>query len=287
MARIAVADQKKRVRRTTRARVESVRWLTPQMVRVVLGGEGLATLELGEFSDGYVKLAFRPPGASYGPDFDIDQVRQALPRSEWPRVRSFSVRDWDAERELLSVDFVYHGENGVAGPWAAAVELGDSIQICSSGGGYSPDPAADWHLMVGDLCVVPAIAASLSRLPAGAPAFVVVELDGSDEAPALEAAADLLLHWVRRSADAGDDHSLLLDAVRELELPAGRGQAFVHGEAAGVRAVRRHLAAERDLPVEAISASGYWKYRRTDEEWRSDKPEWKRQIERDLEPAAR
>ena len=43
-------------------------------------------------------------------------------------------------------------------------------------------------------------------------------------------------------------------------------QAFVHGEASAVRAVRRHLLAEREVPREALSASGYWKRARTDEE---------------------
>ena len=36
------------------------------------------------------------------------------------------------------------------------------------------------------------------------------------------------------------------------------------------------------MPLEALSVSGYWKLRRTDEEWRAEKPEWKRQAEADL-----
>jgi hypothetical protein len=43
-----------------------------------------------------------------------------------------------------------------------------------------------------------------------------------------------------------------------------------------------HLLAERGLPREAVSISGYWKYTRTEEGWREDKPEWNRLVEADL-----
>ena len=61
---------------------------------------------------------------------------------------------------------------------------------------------------------------------------------------------------------------------KSLDLPSGRGHAFVHGEATAVRLVRRHLVLERGLAAESLSASGYWKLRRTDEEWRSEKRQW-------------
>jgi NADPH-dependent ferric siderophore reductase len=65
-------------------------------------------------------------------------------------------------------------------------------------------------------------------------------------------------------------------------LPDGRGNAFVHGEATAVRFVRRHLVLERGLSVEQLSASGYWKLRRTDEEWRAEKRDWIQTAEADL-----
>ena len=52
----------------------------------------------------------------------------------------------------------------------------------------------------------------------------------------------------------------------------------MHGEAGAVRSLRRHLLVDRGLPKEALSASGYWKRGRTDEGWRADKSEWKRQV---------
>ena len=44
------------------------------------------------------------------------------------------------------------------------------------GGGYTPSPGAAWHLMVGDLAAVPAIAASLLRVPAGIVALTKIDV---------------------------------------------------------------------------------------------------------------
>lgn len=237
--------------------------LTPHMVRVVLGGDGLRGFEAGAFTDHYVKLRL--------PD-----------RDGTIRTRTYTVRDWDAAAGELTIDFVVHGDAGVAGPWAARAEPGDTLELLGPGGAYTPDPDADWHLLAGDACVLPAIAAALRRIPPGVPVHVVAEVDGEDERQELATPGDLRLTWLHRSAPPGEEPELLAGAVRALELPAGRGQAFVHGEASSVRALRRHLLAERGLDPAALSISGYWKLRRTEEGWREDKAEWQRLAEADL-----
>jgi NADPH-dependent ferric siderophore reductase len=257
------------------ATVEEVAWLTPRMVRVVLGGEDLAGFGAGEFTDHYVKLQFPPAGAPYAPPFDPAEVKASLPREQWPRMRTYSVRAFDADRGRLTIDFVVHGDTGLAGPWAAAAQPGDRIQFFGPGGAYAPDPAAPWHLLVGDPSVLPAIAASLARIPAGVPVLVLVEVDGPEDELPLETAGALDLRWVPREDGA------LLAAVRALDLPDGPGQCFVHGEATPVREVRKHLLLERGVDPGRLSVSGYWKRRRTEEQWRDDKAEWKRQAELD------
>jgi NADPH-dependent ferric siderophore reductase len=253
-------------------------WLTPRMVRVVLGGDSLEGFGAGEFTDHYVKLLLPPRGASYAAPFDPAAIKAELPRDQWPRMRTFTVRDWDAAARRLTIDFVVHGDSGLAGPWAARAEPGDRLQLLGPGGAYAPDPSAAWHLMVGDPSVLPAIGASLARIPAGVPVHVLVEVDGPEDELPLETAGDLRLEWIPRGDDA------LLDAVRALPFPDGPGQHFVHGEASAVRAVRRHLLVERGVALETLSASGYWKRTRNEEEWREDKAEWKRLA--DLDTAA-
>lgn len=262
-------------------RVESVEWLTPHLVRVVLGGDGLRGFTAGEFSDHYVKLMFPPPGATYTAPFEPDVVRETLPRELWPVQRTYSVRRWDSARGELTVDFVVHGDSGVAGPWAARARRGDLIQLRGPGGAYTPDPMADWHLMVGDEAALPAIAASLERVPPGRPVHVLMEVDGSDDEIPLWSPGDLRLTWLHRSKTVGDE-SLLPDAVADLTFPDGSVHAFVHGEAGAVRAVRRHLLAHRRIPRAALSVSGYWRRSLTEDGWQSSKAEWNAEVDQDL-----
>jgi NADPH-dependent ferric siderophore reductase len=264
------------------AEVVSVERLTPAMVRVVLGGPGLADFQAGEFTDHYVKLQLPPQDASYSAPFDAEEIRARLPSEQWPRTRTYTVQEWDAERRRLSIDFVIHGDSGVAGPWAAAAQPGDTIQLQGPGGAYVPDPDADWHLMVGDASVLPAISASLTRIPAGVPVYVIVELEGPEEERELQTPGALQLTWIHHRAADQDSHEALHEAVSQLEFPCGRVHCFVHGEASAVRQIRRHLLADRGLERDALSISGYWKRSRTEEGWREDKPEWNRLVEEDL-----
>src|SRR5690242_1695903 len=168
-------------REPRRATVLAREQLTPHMVRIVLGGPGLAGFEAGAFTDHYVKLR--------------------LPDAEGAtRTRTYSVRAWDVERGELTVDFVVHGDKGVAGPWAAAAQPGDEVDLLGPGGAYTPDPDADWHLLAGDASVIPAISAALVRIPAGVPVQVVIEIDGEAERQPLTTAGELSLTWLHRSA---------------------------------------------------------------------------------------
>jgi NADPH-dependent ferric siderophore reductase len=273
----APARTERPARRQRLVEVQEVTQVTPHMVRVVFGGESLEGFGAGAFTDHYVKLQVPPRGADYGAPFDVEEIRASRPKELWPRTRTYTVREWDAENTRLTVDFVVHGDVGVAGPWAAAAQPGDLLQLGGPGGAYTPDPDADWHLLVGDPSVIPAISASLARIPAGVPVIVLLQVDGPDDEQPLESPGDLSVTWLH-----GDAEDALADALRALAFPAGAVHAFVHGEAGAVRAVRRHLLVERGLPKEALSVSGYWKRDRTEEGWREDKAEWNRQVEADV-----
>jgi NADPH-dependent ferric siderophore reductase len=281
MADPAPAPSPPRPKRTPRVvEVRSKERVTPHMLRIVFGGDGLAGFGAGEFTDHYVKLQIPPAGAGYTPPFDLEELKARLPKEQCPRVRSYTVRAWDPERAELTIDFVVHGDEGVAGPWAEAARPGDTLQLLGPGGGYAPDPDAAWHLMVGDPSVVPAISASLARIPAGVPVHVLIEVDGPEDEQALESPGDLHVTWVHGGPGA------VVPVVEAYDFPNGPVSAFVHGEASTVRAVRRHLLADRGISRDAISVSGYWKRTRTDEEWRADKPEWNRLVEADVAGAA-
>ncbi|WP_435747686.1 siderophore-interacting protein [Nocardioides sp. SYSU DS0663] len=261
-------------------RVESTTRVTPAMVRVVLGGEGLAGFATPPGTDAYVNLAIAPPGAPYGPVFEPAEVREEQPQEWWPARRRYTVREWDAEQGLLTIDFVVHGDEGVAGPWAAAAGPGDVLVLEGPSGGYRPDPEADWHLLVGDESALPAIAASLPHVPADRPVVVRVLCDDPDHELPLETPGDLDLVWLHR-AGAADPAGLLVESLRGLDAPPGRVHAFVHGEADEIRQVRRHLLADRGLPRADMSCSPYWRRTMTDEAWRRVKRDFVAAMESD------
>lgn len=263
--------------RTTRALVRSVEYLTPGMIRVILGGDGLAGFDPGPHSDAYIKLLFPQPGVTYPEPFDMAAVRRDLPRDQWPSTRTYTVRSFDPAALELTVDFVYHGDQGLAGPWAASAQPGDEIFFVGPGGGYTPNPEADWHLMVGDESALPAIAASVERLPDQARAHVIVEVADRDEEIKLSAPTGAEITWVHRGPQQVG--AALVTAVRALEFPEGHVHAFVHGEAGFVKELRRLLRIDHGIPLDQLSISGYWRLGRDDEAWRSVKAEWNRRVD--------
>jgi NADPH-dependent ferric siderophore reductase len=261
--------------------VERVEPVVPGLVRVVLGGPGLASFEDSIWTDAYVNLLFVPEGAPYSVPFDVTEAR-SLSRELWPVPRRFTVRRWDAGRRELWIDFVTHGDEGTAGRWAQRARPGDLLQLQGPSGAYRPDPDISCHLMVGDESALPAIAASLEAVPSDARALVVGLVEGPEAELELATQGALEVAWLHRSTLTGPSDGALTAAVAALEFPADDVQAFVHGEAVETRAVRRHLLGERKMPRERLSVSPYWRRTFTDERWREVKKAWLREVEADV-----
>ncbi|MCX4979831.1 siderophore-interacting protein [Streptomyces sp. NBC_00572] len=276
-----MAEQTRKAPKATEARVVRTERITPHMVRVVLGGAGLDAFEVGAYSDHYVKLLFAPEGVAYPEPFDMDRIREEFPREQWPTTRTYTVRAWDPVHRELTIDFVVHGDEGLAGPWAARAQAGDTMRFLGPGGGYTPDPAADWHLLAGDESALPAIAVALERLPAGARVHAFVEISDAAEEQKFATEDGVHVTWLHRGdRPAGE---ALVEAVQTLDFPAGDVHAFVHGEAGFVKDLRRHLRLDREIPRERLSISGYWRQGKSDEAWRAIKREWNDQVEREQE----
>jgi NADPH-dependent ferric siderophore reductase len=272
------------VRAATIAVVTRVEQLTPHMVRVVVGGSALAGLGVGEYTDHYVKVLFPPPGVGYPEPFDVAAIRETRPREEWPVVRTYTIRRWLPEAQEMWVDFVVHGDEGIAGPWAAHAQPGDPFRFMGPGGGYAPKPDAGWHLLAGDESALPAIATALDGMPAGARVKAFIEVADPTEEQKLATAADAEITWLHRGARPVGE--ALIAAVRGLEFPPGEVQAFVHGEATFVKDLRGHLRLDRGLPMGQLSISGYWRRGMNEDGWQSTKREWNQQVEKEQEAPA-
>ncbi len=247
--------------------------LSPTMVRVTFGG--LTEFVPSEFTDGYVKLIF--PRSEYPQPLDLEQIKRERPVEQWPVVRTYSVRAFDPVAHELTVDFVVHGTAGVAGPWAQAARPGDTLFVRGPGGAYRPDPAADWHLLVGDESALPAIAASIESLPDHARGHVVLEVPGPESRLAIDLPDGVRLTWLHTGYGALGGQ--LVETVRGIELPLTDVQAFVHGEAGWVAQIRRLLRVDRQLPAQRLSISGYWRLGADEEGWRAGKAQWNAEAE--------
>ena len=142
--------------------------LTEHLVRVHLGGEGFdsfvqeADPERLAATDRYVKLLLPPRGSALVPPYDLDALRGSVPADELPVRRTYTVRSVDASARSLAIDFVVHGDEGVAGPWAVSARPGDPIAMSAPGGAWGPSEDPDTtHLLLGDLSALPAIASAL------------------------------------------------------------------------------------------------------------------------------
>lgn len=262
--------------------------LTAHTVRIVLGDSGpqtgFDTFTPSEFTDSYVKLVLVDDGV------DVDALPRpltldsfkTLPDEQQPVVRTYTVRWVDEQRREIAIDFVVHGDHGVAAPWAASATPGQRAYLMGPNGAYAPDPAADWHLLAGDESAVPAISAALEALPADAVGKVFIEVSGPEDELALTAPPGVEVHWVYRGGradlvpdDQAGDHAPLIDAVKGAPWLNGQVQVFIHGEAQAVmHNLRRYIRKERGVDAKFASISGYWRRGRTEETFR----EWKAEL---------
>lgn len=253
--------------------------LSPSFVRVVVGD--LATFEPSPHADSYVKVVMLPAGTARPTDtdgrLDLDAIRAALPADDQPRLRAYTVRGYDPARREVTLDFVVHGDEGVAAPWAAKAQPGDAVALSGPGGAWSPDPAAASHLLVGDASALPAVAVALEHLPADAVGHALLEVPHADDELPLAAPAGVEVRYLH--TDDRAPGAALVDAVLSLPALPAPTSAFLHGEAGMVRELRRHLRADRGIASQQLSVSGYWRLGVTDEGWRAGKRVWLADIE--------
>src|SRR5690625_2494622 len=249
-------------RPVTRLDVLRTEDLTPHMRRIHLGGPGFASFRTNEFTDKYVKLIFAPPGVAIPDTWDRASSQVTGGDGEgWttPVTRTYTIRRVDLDAGELAIDFVLHGDAGIAGPWAAQAQPGDELAFVGPSGAYAPSPAADWHLMAGDEAALPAIGAAIEAVPDGVPVRAYIEVDGPDETQSFTSKGDVEITWLYRHGAPAGDVTRLVETVQAAEWLAGAAQVFVHGESGVMSGLRRWLTKERSVPMDMLSLSGYWR----------------------------
>jgi NADPH-dependent ferric siderophore reductase len=237
----APAPRRRRVMR--RVQVTRVEQLSPRMVRVTFTGDDLGTFAWNGPA-AHIKLIFPEDG----------QAEPLMPAPEGPRstrMRTYTPRRFDPAVPELDVEFVLHGD-GPASNWAAQAKVGQMLVLAGPGPSYQIDPNVDWFLLAGDDAALPAIETILDALPGEARVRVLLEVADEHEERPLPSAAQLDITWLHRGAHSDQADTALENAVRAMQLPAGKGCIYVGCEAAAMRRVRRHLLQERGLDPATI-----------------------------------
>ncbi|MEU5402896.1 siderophore-interacting protein [Streptomyces sp. NPDC005963] len=247
--------------------VLSVRDVTPGMRRITLGGEQLRAFKSNGFelpplrSDGFddhVKFFFAD-----GDDAPV-LPRQNVSSLDWPAdarpiAKDYTPVRYDPEAGEIDFDFVRH-EGGIASSWAEAAEPGVITWIAGPKMSHGHPEGADWLLVIGDETALPAIGRWLAEMPAGTRARVLIEVGEDSHRQELPTAADAEITWLSRKGAPAGTTTVLEDALRTVEWLPGQVFVWAAGEAGALKAIRRHLATERQVPREQTHITGYWRY---------------------------
>ncbi len=200
--------------------------VSDHLVRLVLGGPGLAEFESSGVPDEWVGLVV--PGQFQS--------------------RYYSVRSW-ADGEL-TIDVVIH-DVGLVTEWATRECVGSTVTVSEPKGSFAMPAAATWLMLVGDLTAMPAIARITSSVEVPTQVWAEVPDDLSDYL-----LPDVKVEWLDQPAAGG---SRLASVVEEIAWPEGEGYFWMAGESAQMRAIRKYLMRERRLPSTAYDVMGYWR----------------------------
>lgn len=230
--------------------------VTPRMRRITLGGP-----EIEGFGSGPNLKVLIPPRGLQVPEWPLTgpDGRAIWPSDERrPTVRTYSMRRFDPNAGELDVDFVLHGDHGVASRWAAQAKAGDVVGI-GGPGGRTVAPA-DFYLLAGDHTALPAISAILEKLPPDARGHALIEIPDALEEQSLTGPAGVGLTWLHQDTPEPDRLTLLEEAVRALAWPENKKIfAWIGCESRSMRAIRSYVRDERGLNRRSFLAIGYWR----------------------------
>lgn len=237
------------------------------MRRVELTGPELAGGERGGFT--------LPPFASDGFDDELklfypdpETGKLSLPEQrdrfiDWPRdpraeSRTYTVRDFDPEEGVLTLDFARHSR-GVATDWAETVAPGSEIHIAGPKMAWLHPAGADWLLIGGDDTALPALARWLETMPPETQGVALLEVDDSDSEFEIAHPSGMEIRWLHRNGVPAARSTVLIDAVLGEPWRPGEPFCWFAGETGVLRPIRTYLRKERGLERDRVEVTGYWR----------------------------
>ena len=238
-----------------RAEVTAVTRLTPGMVRIEFGGEGLDGFVSSGVGDEYLRL-FLPPSGHDEPNLPVPTTDDdwSFPEGvEQAVARTYTVRAWEPGR--LTIDFVVH-DGGVAATWALGARPGHIAGVNTPRPLYAAPDDITWQLLVADATGLPAALRLAEQAPDDVQTRLVLEVLAPEDRQHVVPRPNVEVLWTY----GGNGHgpSRIEEIIRGTELPQGRGYVWVAGETKSTRGVRKYLRHELHLPSSDFKVMGYW-----------------------------
>ncbi len=241
--------------------------VSPGLRRVELTGSELS----GAVRDGFVLPPFVSDGFDdeiklFFPDPESGELSLPVQRDrfiDWPRdprpeARTYTVRGFDAERELLLLDFARHAR-GVATDWAEQCQPGAELHIAGPKMAWLHPEGADWLFIGGDDTALPALARWLETMPQETRGVALLEVPDASHEFEIRHPEGVELRWLHRGATPAARSTRLIDAVLGEPWRDGEPFCWFAGETGVLRPIRSYLRKDRELPRERVEVTGYWR----------------------------
>lgn len=169
--------------------------ISPHVVRVTFAGEDLSRLPQRGFDQWFRLFLPHPDGetdfAAVPEKFSMTGYLKYLTARSGtrPPFRNYTVRAHRPDTVEIDVDFVVHGDTGLAGAWAQRAEPGEQVALIDQGCGFDPRGDGGPVLLVGDESALPAIAGILRDLPREATGLAIIEIPSAARSPGRRRAA--------------------------------------------------------------------------------------------------
>lgn len=237
--------------------------ISPNIIRVTLGGEQLQQLPDHGFDHWFRLFLPQEHGET---SFDVPNRADMLgylkylrmPSATRPHLRNYTVRAFRPADRELDIDFVVHGDEGVATRWVQRTRAGDTVALLDQGRGYDYAPDTTYHLLAGDETALPAIAGILRDLPRDATGLAIVELPDPADAQPVGAPAGFEVRWLTREPGTRPGATALAEVQAWTTDSPATVSAYLAGEQ-NLPVTGRRLLVEAGVPKRRITFTGYWR----------------------------
>ncbi len=224
---------------------------------------------------------------------------RALPDAERNPFRTYTIRAVRPETREVDVDMVSHGDGGPAARWLNRAQPGHKVVLIGpDANSLDSAIGIDWHpgdarcvLLVGDETAAPAICSIVESLPLGRSAHAFIEVPGESDFLPVDVPSGSEVTWLARGSspiggvldpavrrwvvanrpvyraalatafqrvdDTDIDRELIWDSPEAQD--NGDFYAWLAGEAATIKTLRRFLVSETGIDRKRIAFMGYWR----------------------------